>query len=142
MSRFISDLRYYKICNASLPAGSVTFSMWLINKKQNVTHTTIQITVLIILIRYTFSPRDFLEQVYAIGCIYLVQFLSVDDSFVDNELFKIKIKWNTESVRSSNRTPLKYILSSDTREGMLKLCASKNVTPWQFPQAGHPWIPG
>lgn len=27
MSRFISDLRYYNICNASLPAGSVRFSL-------------------------------------------------------------------------------------------------------------------
>ena len=27
LQRFISDLRYYKICNASLPAGSVSFNM-------------------------------------------------------------------------------------------------------------------
>jgi len=27
LTRFISDLRYYKLCNASLPAGSVSFSM-------------------------------------------------------------------------------------------------------------------
>ena len=25
MNRFVSDLRYYKICNASLPAGSAKF---------------------------------------------------------------------------------------------------------------------
>ena len=27
LHRFIGDLRYYKICNASLPAGSVSFNM-------------------------------------------------------------------------------------------------------------------
>ena len=27
LTRFISDLRYYKLCNASLPAGSVSLSM-------------------------------------------------------------------------------------------------------------------
>ena len=30
LHRFIGDLRYYKICNASLPAGSVSFNMWYV----------------------------------------------------------------------------------------------------------------
>ena len=30
LTRFISDLRYYKLCNASLPAGSVSLSMWYV----------------------------------------------------------------------------------------------------------------
>ena len=62
------------------------------------THATIQITLLLILIRGTLLVLViFLQQVvHAIWCIYLVQFLSVYDSFVNNELLKMKIKWNTE----------------------------------------------
>ena len=42
LTRFIGDLRFYKLCNASLPAGSVSFVLWSWNKRYLVFYNFIQ----------------------------------------------------------------------------------------------------